>query len=90
MDYPMSCPTPVPSYAAEVQAIFQAKCATCHAPGGQRSESPLTTWLQIQSRLSTVVQWTNDCRMPPVGAPALTSDERKAMLGWFVCNAPNN
>jgi uncharacterized membrane protein len=90
-DFPTSCPAMVPSFSADVLPIFQAKCDVCHAPGGQRAETPLTTWSQItQVRLSTVVQYVQDCKMPLAPVPALTPEERKTMLDWFVCMTPNN
>src|SRR5262245_58419460 len=31
-DLPSTCPTPVPSYAADIAPILAAKCEGCHAP----------------------------------------------------------
>ena len=92
-DYDMrACPSPMPSFSADVQPIFEAKCTTCHAPGGLRASSPLTTWKQIDGLLSTVVMYVVTCKMPNVaeGGVALTPAERGTMLDWFACMAPNN
>ena len=89
-DFPPSCPIPSPTFVANAEPIFQARCQPCHAPGGPKADVPLTTWTQIERRLSTVVSLVNSCMMPPPGALALTSDERQTLLGWFACNAPNN
>jgi hypothetical protein len=82
----------MPSFATDVQPIFQAKCTTCHAPGGLRASSPLTTYKQIDGLLSTVVMYVVTCKMPNVneGGVALTPAERSTMLDWFACMAPNN
>jgi hypothetical protein len=91
-DLPATCPTPAPSYAGEVQAIFQAKCLPgCHEPGGMEATKPYTTLAQIlQEPLQTMLIQVLSCNMPKAPSPGLTADERKAMLGWFECMRPNN
>jgi hypothetical protein len=87
-----ACPSPEPSFSAQVLPIIQTKCATCHAPGGLRSSTPLTTWKQVDALLSTVVTYVVTCKMPDVtdGGVPLTPEERATMLDWFACMAPNN
>jgi hypothetical protein len=87
-----TCPSPEPSFSTDVAPIFRAKCATCHAPGGLRASTPLTTWKQIDDLLSTVTVYVVTCKMPDVsvGGVALTPEERSTMLDWFACMAPNN
>jgi mono/diheme cytochrome c family protein len=90
-DLPMSCPDPAPSFATEVHAIYEAKCQACHAPGGQEQNKPFTTLAQIQAEpLSTMLSQLYNCVMPLAGSPALTTEERQALLGWLVCLEPNN
>ena len=90
-DLPMACPTPMPSYSGQVQAIFAAKCVTCHAPGGQESSKPFTTFKEILLEpLSTMLSQVYNCVMPLATAPQLTDDERAALLGWLVCREPDN
>jgi uncharacterized membrane protein len=90
-DIPASCPAPAPSFSAEVQAIFQAKCVPCHAPGGQEATKPYTSLELIQRQpLSTMLGQVYNCAMPPATAPQLTADERQALLGWLVCMRPDN
>jgi hypothetical protein len=89
-DLPAACPSPAPSYAAEVGAIIQTRCASCHAPGGQEASMPLVTYEQIQRRSASMLTQVYACRMPKAGAPPLADAERKALLEWLVCRAPNN
>jgi hypothetical protein len=90
-DLPMSCPVPAPSFSGQIQAIYQAKCQACHAPGGQESTKPFTTLAQIRAEpLSTMLGQVYNCVMPKAGAPPLTPDERQALLGWLVCMEPDN
>jgi mono/diheme cytochrome c family protein len=91
-DEPASCPSPIPSFSGQVQAIFETKCGACHAPGGLKADTPLLTWAQISpplTRTSVLVRIVR-CEMPKAGAPPLTEDERLALLGWLVCGGPNN
>jgi mono/diheme cytochrome c family protein len=82
---------PAPSFRGQVQAIYQAKCQACHAPGGQEAVKPYTTLGQIRAEpLSTMLGQVYNCVMPLAGAPPLTPDERQALLGWLVCMEPDN
>jgi len=88
---PATCPSPAPSYAAEVEPIIRAKCVTCHAPGGLSASKPYTTLAQIKLEpLTTMISFVQSCAMPQAPAPALTADEGAALLGWLVCREPDN
>jgi hypothetical protein len=91
-DLPMSCPMPEPSFAGEVQAIYQTKCQpACHEPGGVEPNKPFTTLAQIRTeQLSTMLGQVYNCVMPLAPAPPLTDEERQALLGWLVCKEPDN
>jgi uncharacterized membrane protein len=89
-DLPASCPSDAPGYAATIAPLIQARCATCHAPGGQAGDRPLVTYDDVFSRRSAVLDQVYGCRMPPAGGTALTSDERSALLAWLVCGAPHD
>ena len=40
-----TCPSPPPSYKADVQSIIQSRCYACHGPGGvEVSRIDLTTY----------------------------------------------
>jgi uncharacterized membrane protein len=91
-DAPTACPSPAPSFMGEVQSIIQAKCTTCHAPGGIEARFPLVTYQQIKVEADpgTMYRQVLTCRMPQAGAPPLTDVERQALLTWLFCGAPNN
>ena len=80
----------MPSFANGVSAIMKNKCATCHSPGGQNSALPLTTYDQIYAARSGVLNQVYACRMPLAGSPPLTADERRLLIAWLACGAPNN
>ena len=87
-----TCPDPAPSYASEINPIFQTYCVRCHGPGGVESNKPLTSWAEVNSRYGSVLQQVfYFCAMPPPGEPQLTDPAaRAALLGWLECMAPNN
>jgi mono/diheme cytochrome c family protein len=87
-DLPASCPTPSPTYANDVQAIFATKCATCHGPGGEDATDPLDTYARVDKKHSECLDQIFSCRMPPAETLTLTSDERATLLAWFACDAP--
>jgi uncharacterized membrane protein len=91
-DLPMSCPSPAPSFAGEVNAIIQDRCATCHAPGQQSPTLPMQTYDQILALAlhRGMLNQVSTCRMPLAGGPPLTTDERQVLMAWLVCGAPNN
>ena len=90
-DLPASCPTPTPSYSATVAAIIQDRCNGCHANGGPgQSTEDFSTYDQIHSRRGPMLTQVYSCLMPPPDAGQPTPAERAALLGWLVCEAPDN
>ena len=89
-DLPKSCPSPAPSYQANVAPIINLRCVTCHSPGGQEASRPLQTYSQVYSERSAVLNQVYACNMPPGSAAQPTEQEREALLGWLVCGAPQN
>jgi len=89
-DLPASCPPGAPGYAATIAPLIQARCATCHALGGQAADRPLDTYDDVFARRGAVLNQVYGCRMPPAGAPQLIDDERSALLAWLVCGAPDD
>ena len=89
-DLPATC-TSAPSYDAAIAPLIQRRCLGCHGPGGiEYPQRDLSTYPQLFSRRGTALGQVYGCVMPPLDAGQLTSDERAALLEWFVCNAPNN
>ncbi len=90
-DLPQSCPSPPPSYAQDVGAIIQSRCNGCHADGGVgQSTEDFSTYDRIHSRRGPMLNQVFSCLMPPPDAGQLTPDERAKLLGWLVCDAPDN
>ena len=86
-DLPASCPTPAPSYQAQVKGLIGTYCGDCHSPTGQASDRLLDTYDHVFQRRSTVLSFTYSCAMPPAEFPQPTEVERVAILGWLVCGA---
>ena len=88
---PSTCPATVPSFKNDVEPIFATKCWTCHADGGvEAAQDDLGSYDAIFRLRGDELSQIYSCRMPNVGAPPLTQDERLTMMSWFVCGAPNN
>jgi hypothetical protein len=90
-DLPKSCPTTPPSYAADVQAIFDRRCGGCHADGGFAVEShDLSNYAEVHRQRSAVLNQVYGCKMPPSKSAQPSPDERAKLLAWLVCGAPDN
>jgi hypothetical protein len=89
-DLPQACPTPAPSYVSEVQPLIANRCVPCHSPGGLASDRPLDDYTNVYKRRGTVLNEVYTCLMPPADAGQLSDAERKQLLSWLVCDAPNN
>ncbi len=87
-DLPAACPTPSPSWSADVQPIVASRCTRCHTQGGAAGTVPLVTYDDVHVRRSAVLNQVYSCRMPQDGL--LGADERAKLLGWLVCGAPDN
>ncbi|MFT3725458.1 MAG: redoxin domain-containing protein [Hyphomonadaceae bacterium] len=85
------------SYAKTIAPIIQAKCTTCHQPGGV-GPMPLNTYEQVQAFAPMIREAIRTQRMPPSAADAavghfkddirLTSDQRKSLVHWVEAGAP--
>jgi hypothetical protein len=90
-DLPDTCPTPTPSYAGSVSGIITNRCNGCHADGGVgQSTEDFSTYDRIHSHRGPMLNQVYACVMPPPDAGQLTPTERAQLLGWLVCEAPNN
>ncbi len=100
-DLPASCPTPTPSYKTDVVPIIQGYCYPCHGPGGiEQAAFDYTTYQGVYASRSAILDQVYSCVMPPTagesipgvdgGSPSLTLDARVKLLGWLVCEAPDN
>jgi hypothetical protein len=86
-----ACPTPQPSFVAEVNPIVQSVCVPCHGPGGIESARPYLTYkdMQMNGPFVTMYSQVLGCLMPQ--APQqLTGTERERLLEWFACGEPDD
>ena len=88
-DLPQSCPMPMPSYANDVAPIISAHCLKCHSGAGP-GKGDFRTYTGVFNSYPAMLTQFYSCRMPPEGEPRPSSQERALLLGWLVCNAPNN
>ena len=79
----------MPSYQADVVPILQRACIPCHSATGIAGYDE-STYAKVYPQRSAILDQVNACLMPPAGSPQLTTQERIALLGWLVCNAPND
>jgi hypothetical protein len=85
-----ACAGDAPSYELTVAPIIERRCGGCHFPGNTQSGDVFAEYGDIYPVRQTVLTRLYTCAMPPEGAPSLTPDERRALLQWFVCGAPEN
>jgi hypothetical protein len=89
-DYPMTCPSPAPTWDGGARPIIDGKCVPCHNPTGLAFDKPLTDYNKVYSLKQTVIDQIFSCYMPPPDAGVLDETERQTILGWFVCGAQQN
>ncbi|HEY8004649.1 MAG TPA: hypothetical protein VIE16_10505 [Phenylobacterium sp.] len=85
------------SYAHTIAPIIQAKCATCHQPGGI-GPMPLNNYTQIKGFAPMIREVIRTHRMPPYLADEtvgqfqdddrLTPDQMKTLVHWIDAGAP--
>jgi hypothetical protein len=85
------------SYAHTIAPMIQAKCATCHQPGGI-GPMPLNNYEQIKGFSPMIREVIRTHRMPPyladetVGAfqddDRLTPDQMKTLVHWIDAGSP--
>jgi hypothetical protein len=86
----------VPSYATQVQPLFQSLCVICHAQGTAEGLSqPMYDYAYVHANSGPVGDDIYHCTMPPLndaGHPMflITEEQRQVMLTWLYCGAPNN
>jgi hypothetical protein len=89
-DLPATCPSPPPSYKGQVASIIEGRCILCHNPQTLTSHD-YTTYMTVYDDRGSMLDQVYHCMMPPLdGGTKLPESEREALLGWLVCNAPDN
>lgn len=89
-DLPQSCPATVPSYQAEIMPLLKRACTECHSATGIVPNRPLDNYNSVYSQRQAVLTQVYACRMPPPGAPPLSTADRQLLLTWLICQSPNN
>jgi len=74
-------------YDSDIAAIINSRCTLCHAPGGEESTLPLTSYRQVFNERMSIASQLVGCDMPPDGAPPLAEAEREQILDWLSCGA---
>jgi hypothetical protein len=89
---PTSCPSSVPSFQHDVNAIIIAECLPCHDPAtGQNQPPALNGYAAIAASAGQSLDQVNICKMPPPDAGfAILATDRQTLMTWYVCGAPNN
>lgn len=87
---PAQCPTPAPSYAGEVAAVFADRCVSCHGAQNPEAGIDLSTYAGVYAQRQPVLAQVYNCSMPQKGSPQLSAAQAAALLSWLVCEAPNN
>ena len=75
-------------YDANIAAILNDHCTPCHAAGGIEASILLTDYKHVSGERMTIGSQLVTCTMPPDGSPQLTDMERKQILDWLSCGAP--
>ncbi len=91
-DRPGECPASgAPSYSLEVAPLLRAYCANCHAAGTPTGDKwPVSDVAWLKANAQNVLDSIVTCNMPPAGGTPFDECQRKAVLTWLVCGAPDN
>jgi hypothetical protein len=86
-----TCPSPPPSFVAEVSPIVQSVCVPCHGPGGIEASRPYLTYEDMKAfgPFSTMYSQVLGCTMP-MAPQQFMSSERERLLEWFACGEPDD
>ena len=85
------CPSPPPSYRSEVLPVLREKCFSCHAGSGDEAEDyDLSAFKNVHAQRLAIFGKVRARAMPPAGQEPLTDTERRKLLAWLSCQAPDN
>jgi len=93
-DLPTACPSPAPTFSADVAPLIQKYCAGCHSADGEEPKPLLVNYDSVTGSMDSTARMVEtqlvQCNMPPSDHPQLTSEERQTILGWIICGAKND
>lgn len=85
---PTACPSPAPTYVADIEPIMQSRCVGCHY-GEIGGPWPLTSYGHVTDWRDTIRAAMLDCSMPPPEEEvAMPLSERQRILEWIRCGMP--
>jgi len=79
----------VPSFARDVEPIFQARCVRCHAGALSNYDQVIQNVLPGDSANTTILQAMQNGSMPR-GGPRMTAAQIDTIARWIDGGAPNN
>ncbi len=84
------CDTVAVSFSLDIQPIINARCISCHAPGGQQESAPYTNYAEIKFYDGSMVERVNGVGgiMPPTGA--ISKCEILKIEAWVNAGSPDN
>jgi hypothetical protein len=88
---PLNCATVTnKAFAADVNPIIQAICATsgCHGPGSTNGPGELSTYNQVFNNRVSIRAAVSSGLMPQNST--LSSGQKNSILCWIDSGAPNN
>jgi uncharacterized membrane protein len=84
-----TCPSPGPTYQADVGPLIDKYCSRCHAADGGMPGLPLQSYDDVTAtnngQIRHVFTAIKSCRMPKEGEPQPTPAERTTILSWYAC-----
>jgi len=71
--------------------VIREKCFACHAGNGEAAEDHDFSSFEKVHRERVAIEGKVRARaMPPVGRQQLSDPERRTLLSWLSCQAPEN
>jgi uncharacterized membrane protein len=87
----VACPSPPPSYRADVVPVLRERCFACHAGNGEEvDDHDFSTFEKVHAQRGDIEGKVRARAMPPAGRQQLTEPERRTLLSWLDCRAPEN
>jgi hypothetical protein len=81
-----------PTYTANIKAIIDGNCISCHGPGGEQSDHPLLTYEQVSARSSDIKERIEKPAGDPMVMPKggkLSQANIDLINKWIANGMPN-
>jgi len=81
-----------PTYTANIKAIIDGNCVSCHGPGGEQSSHPLQTYEQVSARASDIKERIEKPAGDPMVMPKggkLSQANIDLINKWIANGMPN-